>query len=66
MITQTNNTDYGDLVQVEVIEDKKLWFSYTARYDTKIVDRQAVGMCKIVDLKRQEHRRAIEVVEGVA
>ncbi|KAJ5981315.1 hypothetical protein N7522_013736 [Penicillium canescens] len=66
MISQTNNTDYGDFVQVEVIDDRKLWFSYTPRYGTKIVDRQAVGMCKIVDLNPQERRRAIEVVEGVA
>lgn len=63
LITQPNNTDYGDLLKV--IDDKKFGFPYAPRYGMKIVDRQAVWVCKIVDLAPQLRRRVIEVV-GVA
>lgn len=66
MINKPDNLDFGDFLQVEVININNLWYEYTPRYGTKIIDRCAVGMCKIADLTPDQRSQAITVIKKEA
>ncbi|CAI7594271.1 unnamed protein product [Penicillium crustosum] len=63
MINKPGNLEFGDLLQVEIIDAGRLWYGFAPRYATKIVDKAAVGMCKIADLTSQQRHDAIKVIE---
>ncbi|KXG49677.1 Phospholipase/carboxylesterase/thioesterase [Penicillium griseofulvum] len=63
MINKPGNLEFGDLLQVEVIDSDRLWYGFAPRYATKIIDKAAVGMCKIADLTSQQRHDAIKVIE---
>lgn len=63
MINKPGNLQFGDLLQVEIIDAQRLLYSYAPRYATKIVDKGAAGMCKIADLTSQQRHDAIKVIE---
>ncbi|OQE40228.1 hypothetical protein PENCOP_c006G04938 [Penicillium coprophilum] len=63
MINKPGNLEFGDLLQVEVIDADRLWYGFAPRYATKIIDKAAVGMCKIADLTSQQRHDAIKVIE---
>ncbi|KAJ5795156.1 hypothetical protein N7457_001755 [Penicillium paradoxum] len=63
MINRPGNLEFGDLLQVEVIDADRAWYSYAPRYATKIIDKGAAGMCKIADLTSQQRHEVIKVIE---
>ncbi|CAG8190764.1 unnamed protein product [Penicillium nalgiovense] len=63
MINKPGNLEFGDLLQVEIIDSDRLWYGFAPRYATKIIDKAAVGMCKIADLTSQQRHDAIRVIE---
>lgn len=63
MINKPGNLEFGDLLQVEVIDANKLWYGFAPRYATKIIDKAAVGMCKITNLTSEQRRQAITIIE---
>ncbi|KAJ5462762.1 hypothetical protein N7475_007706 [Penicillium sp. IBT 31633x] len=66
MINRPGNLEFGDLLQVQVIDAQRLWYGFAPRYATKIVDQAAVGMCKIAELTSQQRHEAIRVIEKEA
>ncbi|KKK12609.1 hypothetical protein P175DRAFT_0477887 [Aspergillus ochraceoroseus IBT 24754] len=60
--------DFGDLLHVQVIDLKRLWYEPDYREGTNIVtpmvSYQAAGMCKVTDLDGQQRRKAIEVIRA--
>ena len=62
MINKPGNLEFGDLLQVEVIDANRLWYGFAPRYATKIIDKCAMGMCKIADLTSDQRREVITVI----
>jgi hypothetical protein len=60
MINRLGHLEFGDLLQVEVIDANRLWYGFAPRYATEIIEEYAVGICKIADLTspmtRSNHR----------
>ncbi|CAG8944182.1 unnamed protein product [Penicillium salamii] len=63
MINKPGNLEFGDLLQVEVVDANKLCYGFAPRYATKIIDKGAVGMCKIANLTSEQRRQAITIIE---
>lgn len=63
MINKPGNLEFGDLLQVEVIDARRLWYGFAPRYAIKIVDKGAVGMCKIANLTAKQRLDAISIIE---
>ncbi|KAJ5803940.1 uncharacterized protein N7518_000243 [Penicillium psychrosexuale] len=65
MINKPGNLEFGDLLQVEVVDSDRLWYGFAPRYATKIIDKAAVGMCKLTDLTSQQRHDVIKTIEKV-
>lgn len=63
MIHQPPNTT-GDLLHVRLIDLYQLWYEFESRFNTNIVDMQALGLCRLAELTPQQRLQAIEVIKS--
>lgn len=63
MIHQPPSTT-GDLLHARLIDLYRLWYEFESRFNTNIVDMQALGLCRLAELTPQQRLQAIEVIKS--
>ncbi|KAL2870832.1 uncharacterized protein BJX67DRAFT_249891 [Aspergillus lucknowensis] len=57
---------FGDLLHVQVIDLKSLWYQFDAREGIDLATMQAEGMAKINDLTADQRRRVVSIIRAEA
>lgn len=63
MIHQPPN-ETGDLLHVRLVDLYQLWYEFESRFNTNIVDMQALGLCRLAELTPQQRLHAIGVIKS--
>ncbi|KAL4788291.1 hypothetical protein BJX76DRAFT_353321 [Aspergillus varians] len=65
-LIRTPQAPYGDLLHVQAIDLKRLWYQFDSREGIDLSTLQAEGMVKITDLSGEQRRRALSVIRAEA